>query len=81
MKANAKEKKASTQRYNKGTGGGPKGKSLTEMEERIISLIGDVVCTGIPGIQEMGGECSSVTIAEEEEQINETTVDDLQEVI
>lgn len=82
MKANAKDKKACTQRYNKGTGGGPKGKSSTEMEERIVSLIGDVVCTGIPGVQEMGGGCSSATIVEEQHQLNEETiVDDVQEVI
>lgn len=82
MKGNAKEKKACTQRYSNGTGGGPKGKTLTEMEERIVSLIGDVVCNGIPNIPEFGtGTIEQLNILMSPDENHSTNIDNSQEVI
>lgn len=53
LKGNVKSKASAVASHARGTGGGPPGKKLTELEERIVSLLGDDLVCGLP-INEAG---------------------------
>lgn len=59
LKNNTKKKAAKLYRAAQGTGGGPASKGkLSDLEERIMYIIGPQAATGIPIIPEIGLEVS-----------------------
>lgn len=53
LKGNVKSKASAVASHARGTGGGPPGKKLNDLEQRIVALLGDDLVSGLP-INEAG---------------------------